>query len=95
MAIHEPKKAALLAKTNKNLPPDDREEAPLTEMYITLESLENGFASVFGAKCDVIARIIYYRASNGREHFKLNFRDLWNVFQPLMVGVSISDGSIG
>lgn len=80
VAIHDPKKSALLEKKNKNLAADEREDAPLTELYITLESMENGFSSVFGAKCDVIARVIYYRASNGREHCKLNFRDFWNVF---------------
>lgn len=76
---------AKLTITNSQLSVDDREEANVVDYFMTEHSLKRGFASVFGAPCDVIATMLYMKASNSIDYCKLSFADFYELVSPLMV----------
>ena len=89
LGIHNPKKAAKLALSNLKLPIEDRENPNISEVFITEKSLKNGFESVFGAKCDVLASIIYMKASKNHDYCRINVSDFYEVVSPFIVSIQV------
>jgi hypothetical protein len=60
-------------------------DAKIQDYYMTEESLLQGFEKLFGHRCDILAKMLYMKASRGFEDAKLSLRDFYNLFQPFMV----------
>lgn len=74
-----------LEKINRKLPADEHEEPKLCDYVITENSLKEGFESVFGAKCDIFATLLYINGSHKRDFCKLNLIEFYDLFKPLLV----------
>jgi hypothetical protein len=49
-------------------------ESKYLSMYkVTEQSLRENFSKIFGAECDILARIIYIKISRRKDHAKINF----------------------
>lgn len=75
-------KQALL---NQSIDSDDLKKPKLKDLYITEQSLTNSFNLVFGVKCDILAKLIYIKASKCRNNCKLTIIELYQLFKPLLV----------
>jgi hypothetical protein len=56
---------------------------------MTEKSLIDGFEKLIGAKCDIFAKLLYVKASKGRDHCKLTILDFHAIFYPLMVSLKV------
>jgi hypothetical protein len=87
VAIHDPKKAKKLAISNAKLSADEREEPKIMDVWLTEKSLTEKFADLFGYKCDIIAKMLYIKASKCLDYSKLTIVDFYNMFSPLVVSL--------
>lgn len=60
-------------------------EPSLHEYTVTEQSILKNFEQAFGSKCDVFAKILYVKASGCLDHCKLSFKQICDVFTPLIV----------
>lgn len=60
-------------------------DAKIQDYYMTEESLLQGFKKLFGYRCDILAKMLYMKASRGFKDAKLSLRVFYNLFQPFMV----------
>ena len=71
---------------NKARLPDEPEEfAPLHSYKLTEHSIMKGFSSLFGAECEIIAKVIYMKVSKNIEHAKVGIKEFFKLLYPLMV----------
>ena len=56
----------------------------ILDVFCTEETIKNGFKSVFKARCDVIAQMIYLRASKNLEACRLTINDVYKVMAPFL-----------
>lgn len=49
------------------------ETKPLWQYYCTEKSITDNFHKVFGYKCDMMAKILYFNMSKMKVHAKINF----------------------
>lgn len=79
--MHDPVKAFKLAFSNMKLPKNSKDYSLIADIFMTESSLKRFFEKVFGAKCDVVAKLIYMKASNNLDSCKLTIIDFWRVFE--------------
>lgn len=67
------KKSERIARINaQKSNPDDFEDLRVTDYKATQISMTRGFKSVFGGHCDILAMILYQRASQNQDYISLN-----------------------
>lgn len=75
VAVYQPKQ-----KQVKKYP-----EPQITDYFITEQSLQQGFESVFGFQCNIVATLIYLKMSENQDQCKLSFIAFYNFFSPFLV----------
>lgn len=80
-------------KLGRNLDPrKDKNKAwwlcEAVDFIITEQTLRSKFKAVFGAECDIFAKMIYMRLAENKEQAEINFLTFANVFEPFFVSIS-------
>ncbi len=81
ISIVEKRKAEKLLKINKKLPVEEWEEPKLCDYVVSEQSLADGFESVFGARCDIMAKLLYIKCSGHRDFVKVNMVEFYSMFK--------------
>ena len=66
--------------TAKELAKEQKDGPAVLEVYMTEKSIKDGFKTIFGAKCDVISKLIYMRGSYNLDQCRLSINDLYRIF---------------
>ena len=73
--------ARRLQEQNAKLPDHaEKEEAKILECWLTQKSICEGFSKVFGFKCDVMAKLLYMRVSENKDHARVHPADFFTAF---------------
>ena len=57
------------------------------DFKITEQTMRQQFKSVFGAECDIFAKMLYMRMADNKEQADISFDKFANVFEPFFVSI--------